>query len=86
MGLRSPRLPHAKGVLYQMSYDPKSVFGFYNFECNSKMSQISFEKKKKKRQKLEVRGFDPRASPMRTVRSTNWAKPPFTFSTFKTSL
>ena len=23
MGLRSPRLPHAKGVLYQMSYDPK---------------------------------------------------------------
>ena len=48
MGLRSPRLPHAKGVLYQMSYDPKSAFVFfYNFEYNSKMSQISFEKEEK---------------------------------------
>ena len=26
-GLRSPRLPHAKGVLYQMSYDPNCEGG-----------------------------------------------------------
>ena len=35
--------------------------------------------KKEGKKELEVRGFDPRASPMRTVRSTNWAKPPFHF-------
>ena len=29
------------------------------------------KKKRKNKKELEVRGFDPRASPMRTVRSTN---------------
>ena len=81
MGLRSPRLPHAKGVLYQMSYDPKFAFVFFT-TLNTILRCHRFLLKKKKRQKLEVRGFDPRASPMRTVRSTNWAKPPFHISRF----
>ena len=33
-------------------------------------------KKEKEKEKLENRGFDPRALPMRTVRSTNWASSP----------
>ena len=39
------------------------------------LASFFFEKNEKefcrKKKKLEVRGFDPRASPMRTVRSTN---------------
>ena len=36
-----------------------------------KCCEMTVVGKKESKKELEVRGFDPRASPMRTVRSTN---------------
>ena len=48
-GLRSPCLPHAKGVLYQVSYNPN--YTFFLFIITFKAKKEKEEKKKKKKKK-----------------------------------